>query len=451
MERRPAECVDVRVGRGLGERDLARGRAGGERLGHVAGPGGDPRRGRAAGTRRPGTCRDTRGVERLSSSSSVKPRSHASARSPTVVPMQGQTTPSVGGAAGAGSSAAARRRRSPDVAGHPGEDVARRQAEAEDHGVGRRGGLGRRSVVRRHDRADPAGGVAFESDRRPSTRAGRRRGAAFRPRRPSQIDAGGVQPLRRARGQEPGSSLPGQTGWISAAPVATTISCGVDVEHPGRRPRRRWSARRRCRRPRRRAARRGPGRLPGRLRVGGRAAGRPIPADDRDVRPRRAGPRSPAGGVAGGRTPTTGSGGGRRPDAARRPGRAAPRSGTSARTRCRRLRRGSSRSRRPGRASRRAPAPRPARRIAIATESPGSNATGRPSTTIRPADSSSAGAAGRSVTGASACLGVEQRLWLDPRRPPPPDDLDLETRRRPGRPASAELGRARSRGRARRH
>ena len=35
-------------------------------------------------------------------------------------------------------------------------------------------------------------------------------------------------------------------------------------------------------------------------------------------------------------------------------------------------------------------------------------------------------AAGASVTGASARPGVEQRLGLEPRRPPPPDDLDLE-------------------------
>ena len=34
----------------------------------------------------------------------------------------------------------------------------------------------------------------------------------------------------------PDSSLPGQTGWTSAAPVATTISAGWTMEHPGRRP-----------------------------------------------------------------------------------------------------------------------------------------------------------------------------------------------------------------------
>ena len=42
--------------------------------------------------------------------------------------------------------------------------------------------------------------------------------------------------LGGARGHDPGQSLPGQTGWISAAPVATTISCGMDVEHPVRGP-----------------------------------------------------------------------------------------------------------------------------------------------------------------------------------------------------------------------
>ena len=35
----------------------------------------------------------------------------------------------------------------------------------------------------------------------------------------------------------PARPLPGQTGWSSAAPVATTISWRMNVEHPGRRPR----------------------------------------------------------------------------------------------------------------------------------------------------------------------------------------------------------------------
>ena len=49
----------------------------------------------------------------------------------------------------------------------------------------------------------------------------------------------------------PASRLPGQTGWISAAPVATTISCGWTWSIPRRRPDDDHRSRRRSRRPRR--------------------------------------------------------------------------------------------------------------------------------------------------------------------------------------------------------
>ena len=101
-------------------------------------------------------------------------------------------------------------------AGHPGEQVARREAEVDDDGVGggRRLGAGRRVGG---DDGRHAAVLAFEADE-----VGRPTGDdAARGRRPPPAARSAARAVTI-----PASRLPGQTGWISAAPVATTISCG---------------------------------------------------------------------------------------------------------------------------------------------------------------------------------------------------------------------------------
>ena len=98
--------------------------------------------------------------------------------------------------------------------GHPGQHVPRRQAEVDDDGPCLDGRLaavlaarhdGRAPVRRRRPRSGPAAGPTVTTGSGRATPAARSRSAARAVRSPAR-------------------SLPGQTGWISAAPVATTIS-----------------------------------------------------------------------------------------------------------------------------------------------------------------------------------------------------------------------------------
>ena len=139
-------------------------------------------------------------LARLRSSSSLNPRSQAPWRSSTVVPEQGQTTPSVGGGGRSWSLAAGPTARTRRLAGHPGEQVARRATEAQDDGVARGRDL-RARVVRGDDGTDAH--VALEPDE--AARNGRARHA--RRRCPdgdghAEIDTGPVESLRGARGQQ---------------------------------------------------------------------------------------------------------------------------------------------------------------------------------------------------------------------------------------------------------
>ena len=167
-------------------------------------------------------------LARLTSSSSVKPRSQAPPRSATVVPVQPQTTPSVGGGGqrqvgGRVADDAHRHGRRPSAPG--------RRAEP---GPGRRPPCRPASWSRRPSRSAVTT-ARTRPARRPRTRTRRRRVRTDR-RTPAQVHAGGCSSLGGARGDEPREAdCPGTTGWISAAPVATTISRGMDVEHPLRR------------------------------------------------------------------------------------------------------------------------------------------------------------------------------------------------------------------------
>ena len=371
MERGPPEDVDRGVGRGLGEADLAGARPGGERLGL------DARSGRRSTTRTcgrqapPWQVPMPASVARLSSSSSVYPAAHASLE---VRDRDAHAAADDGRRVGRRRRSVAgrsRRRRRPRPGrsarpSGPARPAARRPRSTID-GPCRDGRLRRRPRrASRRPRTRPAAS--------PSKRTGGRShghdglGQAPRP--------AGAQPLGGpCRSGSRSRSLPGQTGWISAAPVATTISSAstwstpdgvraddgrsrVDADDLDRRRRRRGPARPSA------LAR---GRRPARPAADRRRSRRPV------ARPGPSGPHSRRRGAAGSRPP----------DAARRPRPARRPSGRSGRRRRRRRPRGSSRSRPPGRGSRRVPASSPARRIATASESPARASIARPSTTIR--------------------------------------------------------------------
>ncbi len=225
VERRPPEGVDVDVGGGLGKGDLARRRAGGERAPGPRRSAPRSRRGRSGRHAPPWQVPRQAWLARLRSSSSVKPRSQAAWRSATVVPMQPQTTPSVG-AGGSGSVAAA----SPTT--RTGTSPAIRASRSRGARPSPRTTVSAGVVVV----APVAGSAVMTARTRPST-------PSKRTSRPATLVAGtpsGGSPTATVRPRStpaawsfsaaravtsPASRLPGQTGWISAAPVATTISC----------------------------------------------------------------------------------------------------------------------------------------------------------------------------------------------------------------------------------
>ena len=325
----------------------------------------------------------------------MKPASHASSRSPTVAPMQRQTTPSVGGG-GSGWSAAA----SPTTVTGTGPAIRARTSRGARprstiDGVARRRRLGAVARIGGHD-------GAHAPVRRP------RSGPA-----PSAVDAVTTGSRRRGRRRRPASRSaaravrsPGQV--VARADRVDLGGAGrdddlvrVDVEHPGRRP----------------DDDHRPGvdrddlvagvrvedadRPAGTFRLGGRGPpGRPA-ADDRDVDLEVVRARPSAGsGVA------VRSDGGHHGEWRVRPGRMPldpqprPRraSGTSGRRRRRRPRARQF----PQSPARHSVPPRPGtsppRRIATATESPGLERD-RPPVDDDPAAGD--GRRGRSVTGAS--------------------------------------------------
>jgi hypothetical protein len=163
-------------------------------------------------------------LARLSSSSSVNPFDHASSRSATVVPMHGHTTPSDGGGGSGESSAAAPNTES-------GTSPAIRASTSR----------GARPSPRMTVRAEVVVSTPVASSTVTTART-RPSSPSNRTSRPSTAVAGtraGTAPIATAspRGTpvacrcsaalavtRPRSPLPGHTGWISAAPVATMTS-----------------------------------------------------------------------------------------------------------------------------------------------------------------------------------------------------------------------------------
>ncbi len=134
-------------------------------------------------------------LARLSSSSSVNPRSHASARSATVVPMQPQTTPSLGGGGRGWSVAASPTTVTGTDPAIRARSVARREAQVDDDGVGRRRRLGAARRIGRHHGRHTAG-LALEADRVGIDRDD-----------PAHVHAGGAQLLGGTPGHEPGQPV----------------------------------------------------------------------------------------------------------------------------------------------------------------------------------------------------------------------------------------------------
>ena len=173
--------------------------------------------------------------------------------------------------------------------------------------------------------------------------------ASKRTRSPSTVTTGSASSTPAARSRaaargvnSPSRSLPGQTGWSSAAPVATTTcsasTCSTRVRRPGDDGR----------------ARIDPDDLDA-VRSGQRGHARMPP-------PRRRSRRARAHVARPGRRAVSrpsGVAGSRRSDAVPRASRVAPRPGRSARRRCRPRSRGSCRNRRPGTGCRRDRALRP--------------------------------------------------------------------------------------------
>ena len=188
--------------------------------------------------------------------------------------------------------------------------------------------------------------------------------------------------------------------------------------------------------------------LAGPLGGGGRLASTVATTDDGDVDlgPQQLDVPDPSVSSSGRVPRSPGAAAGRRGDGARPPAPAVPVPGTSGRRRCRRPGPGSCRSRRPGTACRRPTASSRRAGSRPRRESPAANAIGRPSTTMRPTSAVAPGAGRRSAQESRRSLAhppagrVEQRLGLEPGRPAPADDLDLE-------PAAAGAVGGRERGR----
>ena len=237
MERRPPEGIDVAVGGRLGQRDLARRRPGGERLGRRRRCAPRSTTGGAAGRRRPGTARGRHGSTRLSSSSSVKPRSQAPARSSTVAPMQPHTMP-VGRGRGERRDRRPPRRpvRTPPARRRPSAPGRR---AAPGRGRGRRCRQASSSRCRRrrrgHDGADAAARPPSNRTRRPSI-ASHGHAVGWRPDRdrPAKVDAGGVQALRGAGRDEPSQVVAGADRLELGRTRRDDHLVGMDVEHPAR-------------------------------------------------------------------------------------------------------------------------------------------------------------------------------------------------------------------------
>ncbi len=111
-------------------------------------------------------------------------------------------------------------------AGHPRQHVPWRQAEVDHHGPGLARGLAA-VVSADHDGPHAPGGVALEADRR--------RGHGHD--RLEQGHAGGAQPVRRPRGQDPGQAISGADRLELRGPSRDHDLVRLDVEHPRRRPR----------------------------------------------------------------------------------------------------------------------------------------------------------------------------------------------------------------------
>ena len=127
--------------------------------------------------------------------------------------------------------------------GHPGEDVAGREAEPDDDGVGRRGGLGAGRGVRGDDGADAsrgavgALGVTFESNQPPDDRrrprpGGRRTDGHHTP----EVHARVMQPFGGPGGHDPGQPVARADRMDLGGAGRDDDLVRMDVEHPARSP-----------------------------------------------------------------------------------------------------------------------------------------------------------------------------------------------------------------------
>ncbi len=233
VEGRPPEGIDVGVGRRLRQGDLARRRPGRERRGDGLRPGGDPRPdvGEAGAALARPDAGEARPLEELELAEAAIPGA--------LKILDGRagtgTDDAVGGRRrqvvllGRGADLAYRR-----VARHPGEQVARRSAEAQDDRVAR-GRRFRARFVSGDDGTDAP--LALEADEAPLDGRARHagRGCPDRDRR-AEIDAGRVEALRRVRGQESRELVAGTDGVDLGGAGRDDDLAGSDVEHSGRRP-----------------------------------------------------------------------------------------------------------------------------------------------------------------------------------------------------------------------
>ncbi len=234
VERRPPEGIDVGVRGRLTERDLARGRASGERCRHLAGPRGDPRAdvGQARAALARAETRLARALEQLELREIPCPmRPRGPRRS---CPCTGRPRPR-SAAAGAGRP---RPRRPP-------RSVAPRRPSGPGDREGRGPGRGSRCLPsspshrrtsrppsRRHGPDPPRLRIAPTAPRpasRPPLRAVSRPTRRYPATRPAACSRSAARAVSRPR-----SPLPGTAGWISAAPVATTISWAWTWSIPAR-------------------------------------------------------------------------------------------------------------------------------------------------------------------------------------------------------------------------
>ena len=124
-----------------------------------------------------------------------------------------------------------------DLAGHPRQDVARRQPEAEDQRAAWRGRLGADPVVGRDDGADPTPIVALDADQAPGDgRARDARGRRADGHGVGERDAGRVQSLGGARGQEAVEVVARHRRLDLGGARSRRRLVGADVEHERGRP-----------------------------------------------------------------------------------------------------------------------------------------------------------------------------------------------------------------------